>query len=211
VTRIATTLIVELRTSLRIDDILPCRPRPTNSVVSIERGRNTQQRQRMRSALLSALAALATAALLVVAVLSADDSTSRSWFVWIATIGVPPIGFSLVAAAQYRFRHSTGAGAAAAAVYWVFLIGYNVRAAGLFLIGTVLQTAAWMVSRPRSPRRDATRGRRSRSSPSVRSASSPDPLDKVDRLTTCGPKNLAGNAGPDETGSVHADIVDEEG
>ena len=84
--------------------------------------------------------------------LRVDKSTSHSWFVWIAMIGLPPIVLSIAAAVQYRWGHSTGAGAAAVALYWVFLIVFNVRAADLFFFGALFQTVAWFVSRPRSKR-----------------------------------------------------------
>jgi hypothetical protein len=107
---------------------------------------------RRGSALLSLAAAGVTGAILAWATLRNSDSTS-AWLFWILSIGVPPIVLSLVAAAQYRRGHSTGAGAAAAAVYLVFLLVYNLRAADLFFIGALLQSAAWFRSRPRRPAR----------------------------------------------------------
>jgi hypothetical protein len=89
-----------------------------------------------------------------VAALTNSDAT-RWWFFWILSIGAPPIALSLLAAAQYQRGHHTGAGAAAAAVYWVLLITYNIRAAALYLIGALLQTTAWFLSRPRRSARAA--------------------------------------------------------
>jgi hypothetical protein len=107
-----------------------------------------QRRARRVSARLSLAAATATALILVWATLRNSDST-RGWLLWIVAIGLPPIVLSLIAAVQYRRSSSTGAGAAAAAVYWVLLIIYNVRAADLYLLGALLQTAAWFIGRPR--------------------------------------------------------------
>ena len=109
-------------------------------------------RRRARSALLSGLAAGTTAGLLVWSIAAADASRSASWYLWIALIGIPPIVFSVAATVQYRWGRSTGAGAVAAALYWVFLITYNVRAVGLYLLGALLQTVAWFTSRPASVR-----------------------------------------------------------
>jgi len=111
--------------------------------------RSTKQRRTRRiSARLSLAAATVTALILVWAILRNSDSTS-GWLVWILTIGVPPIVVSLFAGAQYRWTNGTGAGAAAAAVYWVLLIIYSVRAADLYLFGALLQTSAWFIGRPR--------------------------------------------------------------
>jgi hypothetical protein len=103
---------------------------------------------RRRSAWLSLSASGITALILVWAILRNADHTS-SWLLWILMIGAPPIVLSLIAAAQYRRAHGTGAGAAAAAVYWVLLLVYNVRAADLYMLGALLQTGAWFLSRPR--------------------------------------------------------------
>ena len=86
--------------------------------------------------------------MLVWAILRNADHTS-AWLRWVLTIGVPPIVVSLVAGVQYRRGRSTGAGAASAAVYWILLVMYNVRAADLYMFGALLQTGAWFVSRPR--------------------------------------------------------------
>jgi hypothetical protein len=106
-----------------------------------------QRRARRASASLSLAAASVTALILVWGILRESDPT-RGWLLWVLTIGVPPIVLSLIAGAQYRRGNSTGAGAAAAAVYWILLIIYNIRAADLYLLGALLQTAAWFLSRP---------------------------------------------------------------
>jgi hypothetical protein len=117
-------------------------------------GDDVRNLRRTRSVWLSALAAFVTAAVLVWAVLSVDSSNSGYWFLWIATVGIPPIVLSVAAAAQYRWRDSTGAGAAAAAVYWVvvfnvWVVVFNARLIDLFFFGALFQTAAWFISRPR--------------------------------------------------------------
>jgi hypothetical protein len=112
------------------------------------RGSTKSQRRRSVSAWLSVAAAGITALILVWAILRNPDH-STSWLRWVVMIGVPPIVLSVIAAVQYRRGHSTGAGAAAAAVYCVLLLIYNVRAADLYIIGALLQTGAWFVSRPR--------------------------------------------------------------
>jgi hypothetical protein len=109
-----------------------------------------QQRARRASAWLSVAAAGVTGLILVWAILSNSDHT-QGWLIWVLTIGIPPIALSLVAAAQYRRGQSAGAGAAAASVYWVLLVIYNVRAGQLYFFGALLQTAAWFLSRPRRP------------------------------------------------------------
>ena len=116
----------------------------------LDEGEGVRDSRRTRSTWLSALAAFVTAVVLVWAMLRVDSSTSGYWFVWIATIGIPPIVLSIAAAVQYRWGESTGAGAAAAALYWVFLVVFNVRAIDLFFFGALLQTAAWFISRPRA-------------------------------------------------------------
>ena len=107
-----------------------------------------QSSARRTSARLSLAATGVTTLILVWAVLRNSDASSW-WLFWTLSIGVPPIALSLLAAGQYRRGRNTGAGAAAAAVYWVLLIVYNFRAADLFLIGALLQTTAWFHSRPR--------------------------------------------------------------
>jgi hypothetical protein len=116
-----------------------------------------EARARRRSAWLSLAAAGVTALILVVAALTNSDAT-RGWLFWLLWIGVPPIALSLIAAAQYGRGHFTGAGAAAAAVYWILFIVYSVRAAPLYLIGALLQTTAWFLSRPRRPARNLREG-----------------------------------------------------
>lgn len=101
-------------------------------------------RRRRRSALLSLLAAGVTAAIFAWAAIS------NPWELrWILSIGWAPIALSIAAAIQYRWRIHSGAGAAAAAVYWVLVVLIFFQAGIAFLIGAVLQTCAWYISRPR--------------------------------------------------------------
>jgi ABC-type Na+ efflux pump permease subunit len=112
---------------------------------------NERERRRRWSTVLSALAAIITVAIFGASFLfwNHDDSV-RIWLAWIA---VPPVCLSAAATVQYARGEHSGAGAAAAAVYWVLIVLTVMRALeGLFL-GAVLQTAAWFISRPG---RDAT-------------------------------------------------------
>jgi hypothetical protein len=107
-----------------------------------------QQGARRMSARLSLAAAGVTGLVLLWAILANSDQ-SQGWLRWILSIGLPPIVLSLVAALQYQRGQSWSAGAAAAAVYWVLLVVLNVEGAGLYVLGALLQTAAWFLSRPR--------------------------------------------------------------
>ncbi len=107
-----------------------------------------RERSRKLSTWLSLAAAGTTVLILLFAILRNSDRT-HAWLIWTMTIGLPPIVLSTLAAAQYRSGQSTGAGAAAAAVYWTLLIIYNSRSATLYFLGAPLQTAAWFLSRPR--------------------------------------------------------------
>ena len=106
----------------------------------------------------SLAAAGVTALILVVAALTNPDAT-RGWLFWLLWIGVPPI-----ASVAFSPWPST-AGAISqvparrpVAVYWILFIIYTVRAAPLYLIGVLLQTTAWFLSRPRRPARDLCEG-----------------------------------------------------
>jgi hypothetical protein len=109
-------------------------------------GSEGRARRRRRSALLSALAAGVTAALFV------WDGLSREAYgphlVWLLWIGLPTVAVSAAAAIQYRWKTHSGAGAAGAVVYWVFIVVFSTQEAGAFLIGAILQTCAWYISRP---------------------------------------------------------------
>jgi hypothetical protein len=111
------------------------------------RGITNLSRRRRVSTWLSLVAAATTALILVWDILR-DGPHSAIWLRWVLTIGVPPIVLSVIAAVQYRRGQSTGASAAAAALYWILLVMYNVRAADLYVIGALLQTSAWFLSRP---------------------------------------------------------------
>jgi hypothetical protein len=116
---------------------------------SIE-ARNDTRTRRRRSALLSTIAAALTASFFVLAIVVDSSSAITEWLL---TIGLPPVVSSVVAAVQYRRTPHTGAGAAAAVLYWVFLVVFYLEGGLVFVPGALLQTAAWFVSRPRSPRK----------------------------------------------------------
>lgn len=109
---------------------------------------DVQRARRRRSASLSALAAGVTATFFVWAIVVDPSSLTR----WLVTIGLPPVALSVAAAVQYRRTSHTGAGAAAAALYWAFVFAIYVRGGLVFVPGALLQTTAWFVSRPRSSR-----------------------------------------------------------
>ena len=106
-------------------------------------------KRRRRSALLSALAASVTAAFFVWSLAIHSNGSDGSVRVWLMLIGIPPIALSVLAAVQYLRTSHTGAGAASTAVYWVLTIVFFVSAGSAFLLGAILQTAAWFVSRPK--------------------------------------------------------------
>jgi hypothetical protein len=100
--------------------------------------------------MLSAVAACVTAALFAwsLVIHSYGSDASAPTRTWLLVIGLPAIIASAAAAIQYRKTLHTGAGAAAAAVYWVLFAVFLVSAVDAFLPGALLQTAAWFVSRP---------------------------------------------------------------
>ena len=115
-------------------------------------------KRRRRSALFSLLAAAVMVVLFGWA-LSAYGDRQYAVEVWLVTIGLPPTLVSLAAAAQYRWRDHSGAGAAAAVLYWVFAVVLLTRAGGPFIMAGLLQTYAWFVSRPgREDRQDQRAG-----------------------------------------------------
>ncbi|MGZ4691667.1 MAG: hypothetical protein ACXV9P_04560 [Acidimicrobiia bacterium] len=59
-----------------------------------------------------------------------------------------PVVVSLAAAYQYRWKTYTGAGAAAAVVFWIWVVTGRLTYGTGFVIGAVLQTCAWYISRP---------------------------------------------------------------
>jgi hypothetical protein len=108
-------------------------------------------RRRQRAARLSAVAGIITATLALF-----FGARNHAETYWIVIISVPPIALSLAAAVQYRRTAHTGAGAAAAAVYWAFLLVWFFQAVDLFVIGALLQTAAWLLTRPDAKPREDT-------------------------------------------------------
>lgn len=81
--------------------------------------------------------------------------------IWLVGVALPPICLSLAAAFQYAHGNHSGAGAAAAVVYWVVIALTLMSALEGLLLGAMLQTTAWFISRPgratRQPRSaDAT-------------------------------------------------------
>jgi hypothetical protein len=109
----------------------------------------TDSKRRRRSALLSALAAGFTAAVFVWSIAIHSNGSDGPVRVWLIMIALPPVVLSVLAAAQYARTSHTGAGAAATAVYWVLTVLFFVSAGGAFLLGAILQTAAWFICRPR--------------------------------------------------------------
>ncbi|MGO9877522.1 MAG: hypothetical protein ACLPVY_27430 [Acidimicrobiia bacterium] len=75
---------------------------------------------------------------------------------WLVMITVPPVALSVAATVQYRLTTHSGAGAAAAAVYWAFLLVWNFQAGVLFFFGALLQTGAWFLTRPQAKARHDT-------------------------------------------------------
>lgn len=102
--------------------------------------------RRRKSAWLSAIAAGVTASLfLTSAVKYNTQAPNRAWLLMIA---LPPIVLSVAAWVQYLRTTHTGAGAAAAAVYWVMFVVFFFHAGEAFVLGALLQTVAWYLSRP---------------------------------------------------------------
>lgn len=124
------------------------------------------QRRRWSSRL-SLAAATVTGAVMVWSI-SRNSDPGAGWLRWLISIGLPPIIVSLLAAAQYRWGRSNGAGAAAAVLYWVLSAMFLMGALALYLFGGILQTVAWYVSRPTrrvteaTPISDAALGRDAR-------------------------------------------------
>jgi len=77
---------------------------------------------------------------------SNDSASIRAWLV---IISLPAVAVSATAAGQYRWGRHTGAGAAAAVLLWVIVLVFNVAAGVEYFPAAVLQTIAWLISRPR--------------------------------------------------------------
>jgi cytochrome bd-type quinol oxidase subunit 2 len=112
--------------------------------------RTETEARRRRSAMLSAVAACVTIALFAwsFVIHSHGSDASAPIRTWLLMIGLPAIIVSAAAALQYAKTLHTGAGAAAAVLYWVLFAVFLLSAAEAFLPGALLQTAAWFVSRP---------------------------------------------------------------
>lgn len=107
-----------------------------------------EQRRRHRSALLSLIAALVTALIMVPKGLS---ESLLPWQVFWFRLAAATVGISVAAAIQYRWFRYSGAGAAAAFVYWMFVFFGEFDYGTAVFIGAVLQTFAWAISRPGRP------------------------------------------------------------
>ena len=101
-------------------------------------------RRRRRSALLSAVAALLTAVFFFPKGVTEGLPFARLWL----EMSIPTVALSVAAAIQYRWKEHSGAGAAAAALYWVFVLLGQLSYGTGFVIQAVLQTWAWYISRP---------------------------------------------------------------
>ncbi|HEY3723657.1 MAG TPA: hypothetical protein VGN59_09905 [Acidimicrobiia bacterium] len=102
------------------------------------------RRRRRRSGLLCLIAGCITALFFIPKGLTDGSPVGIFWLI----VSIPSIGFSLAAAYQYRNGEYTGAGAAAAAVSWIYVLLGEFEWGSGFFIQAVLQTCAWYISRP---------------------------------------------------------------